>query len=111
MGLTLLVPVLFGFVWAGMGAALYHFGNTAAQAAAQTGATAAAAQHGTNADCEQAAAGFTAGLGDALSDITVSCRRTATTATATITGTTLSLIPGWAPTVTQTVTVAVERIT
>lgn len=111
VALTMLVPVLFGFVWAAMGAAMYHFGSTAAQAAAETGATAAAAEHGTTADCEQAAEGFTAGLGDALTDITVTCRRTATTATATITGTTLSLIPGWAPTVTQTVTVAVERIT
>ena len=110
MELTLLLPVLFTFVWVALGAALYHFGNTTAQAAAQTAASAAAAEGGTTKDCEQAATAFTAGLGDAISNLTVSCRRTATTATATITGTTISLVPGWAPTVSQTVTVVVERI-
>ncbi len=40
----------------------------------------------------------------------MTCNRTATTATATVTGAALSLVPGWAPTVTQTVAVAVERI-
>lgn len=107
---TLLLPVLFTFVWVAMGAAMYHFGNTGAQAAAQTAATAAAAEHGTTAACEQAAAAFVATLGDTLGGVTVTCRRTATTATATITGTTISLVPGWTPTVSQTVTVPVERV-
>ena len=53
---------------------------------------------------------FIATLGDAISDVTITCNRNATTATATVTGATLSLVPGWAPTVTQTVAVAVERI-
>ena len=110
VALTLLLPVLLTFVWVAMGAAMYHFGSTAAQSAAQTAASAAAAEHGTTTACEQAAAAFIAALGDTLTDVSVNCQRTATTATATITGTALSLVPGWAPTVTQTATVAVERI-
>jgi hypothetical protein len=65
---------------------------------------------GTTKACEQAAARFVASLGDALSNVTVTCRRTATTAAATVTGTSLSLLPGWAPTITQTVAVPVERV-
>lgn len=110
VALTMLLPVLFTFVWVAMGAAMYHFGATSAQAAAQTAASAAAVEGGTTKACEQAAARFIATLGDALSDVTVTCRRTATTASATITGATLSLVPGWSPTVTQTVAVAVEKV-
>ena len=111
VALTLLLPVLLTFAWVAMGAAMYHFGSTSAQSAAQTAASAAAAEHGTTTACEQAAAAFIATLGDALADVTVTCRRSATTATATITGTSLSVVPGWAPVVTQTATIAVERIT
>ena len=110
VALTMLLPVLLTFVWVAMGAAMYHFGSTSAQAAAQTAASAAAVERGTARACEQAAARFIATLGDALSDVAVTCHRTATTATATVSGTTLSLVPGWAPTVTQTVAVAVERV-
>ena len=106
----MLLPVLFTFVWVAVGAAMYHFGNTAAQAAAQTAASAGAAEHVTAAACERAAMEFIASLGDTLNNVAVACRRTATTATATITGTTISLVPGWAPTVNQTVSVTVERI-
>lgn len=110
VALTMLLPVLFTFVWVAMGAAMYHFGATSAQAAAQTAASAAAVEGGSPKACEQAAARFIATLGDALSDVTITCRRGATTASATITGSTLSLVPGWSPTVTQTVAVAVERV-
>lgn len=110
VALTMLLPVLFTFVWVAMGAAMYDFGSTSAQAAAQTAASAAAVEGGTTKACEQAAARFIATLGDALSNVTVTCRRTATTATATVTGTSLSLLPGWAPTIIQTVAVPVERV-
>lgn len=110
VALTMLLPVLFTFVWVAMGAAMYHFGATSAQAAAHTAASAAAVDGGSPKTCEQAAARFIATLGDALSDVTITCRRGATTASATITGSTLSLVPGWSPTVTQTVAVAVERV-
>lgn len=110
VALTMLLPVLFTFVWVAMGAAMYHFGATSTQAAAQTAASAAAVEGGTTKACEQAAARFIATLGDALSDVTVTCRRTATTASATVAGTTLSLVPGWSPRVTQTVAVAVEKV-
>lgn len=111
VALTLLLPILLTFAWVAMGAAMYHFGSTAAQSAAQTAASAAAAEHGTTTACEQVAAAFITTLGDALTDARVDCQRTATSATATITGTSLSLVPGWAPTVSQTATVPLERIT
>ena len=110
VALTMLLPVLFTFAWVAMGAAMYHCGATSAQAAAQTAASAAAVEGGTTKACEQAAARFIATLGDALRDVTITCRRTATTASATIAGTTLSLVPGWSPSVTQSVAVAVERV-
>jgi hypothetical protein len=37
--------------------------------------------------------------------------RSATTATVTVTGTSLSVIPGWSPAVSQSASVPVERIT
>lgn len=110
VALTLLLPILLTFAWVAMGAAMYHFGSTTAQSADQTAASAAAAEHGTTAACEQVAAAFIATLDDALTNVTVDCQRTPTTATATISGTSLSLVPGWAPTIVQTATVPVERI-
>lgn len=46
-----------------------------------------------------------------MSDLLVSCSLTATTATATVSGSVLSLVPGWTPSLTLTATVPVERIT
>ena len=49
--------------------------------------------------------------GDALTTTTVTGTRTATTASVTVRGVALSVIPGWRPTITQSATVPVERIT
>ena len=49
------------------------------------------------------------GSGSNASSLTDS--RSATTATITVRGTPLSVVPGWAPPVTQSATVTVERIT
>lgn len=109
--LTMLLPALLLFVWVAMGVAMYHYGSTAAQSAAQLGAAVAAAEGGTTDACEAAALAFTSRLGDAIRQVTATCERTATTVTATISGRTLSLVPGWSPTITQTATVPVERLT
>lgn len=109
--LTLLMPVLLLIVWVAMGAAVYHFGRTAALSAAQSGATAAAAKDGTLDACRAAAAELIGRLGDAITNATVTCDRSASEATATVTGTTLSLVPGWAPVVTQSAIVAREEVT
>lgn len=108
---VLLFPAMILMVWIALGAGMYHWGRTAALNAAQTGAAAAAAEDGTIADCERAAQDMAARVGDALSDLLVSCSLTATTATATVSGSVLSLVPGWTPSLTLTATVPVERIT
>ena len=107
---VLLFPAMILMVWIALGAGMYHWGRTAALNAAQTGAAAAAAEDGTIADCARAAQDM-ARVGDALSDLRVSCSLTSTTATATVSGSVLSLVPGWTPSLTLTATVPVERIT
>ena len=109
--LVMILPVMLSLVWAAVGAAMFFYGRTTAIAAAQAGATAGAAEHGTDAQCRAAAADMVARVGDALQQVTIICRRTPTTVTVTITGATLSLLPGWTPTLTQTATVPIERLT
>lgn len=104
----MLMPLLFAFLFAGVqGAVLYH-GRAVAIAAAEEGARAAAAQHATPADGQAAAVAFAAADLGAL-DVTV--RRGPASATATVTGTTLSLIPGWKPTISQSASAPLERLT
>ena len=109
--LVMILPVMLSLVWAAVGAAMFFYGRTTAIAAAQAGATAGAAEDGTVAQCRAAAADMVARVGDALQQVTITCRRTPTTVTVTITGATLSLLPGWTPTLTQTATVPIERLT
>lgn len=109
--LAILFPLLLGVLWLTMSAAMFFYGRTAALSIAQAGATAGAARHASLADCRSAAAELAARVGDALGSLTIDCRRTATTVTTTVTGATLSLVPGWAPTVTQLAVVVVERVT
>lgn len=109
--LVVLLPLMMLIVWIAMSAAMFYYGRTAALSSAQSGAVAGAAENGTNADCHAAAIDLLGRVGDALQNATVTCTRTATTVTATVTGTTLSLVPGWSPTVSQTATAPVERIT
>lgn len=109
--MVVLLPVLMLFVWISMGAAMYFYGRTAALAAAQSGAQAAAAQGGTLSECRQAALDVVTAVGDALGDAHVSCTATSTTVTAAVSGSPLSLVPGWSPMITQQVYVPVERLT
>ena len=79
-------------------------------AAAQAGATAGAAEHGTTDDCVRTATDLASRAGDSLAGLAVTCQIRAATVTATVTGNTLSLVPGWEPTTTQTATVPREEI-
>lgn len=108
--LVLLMPTLLLVVWIALGAAMYYYGRTTALAAAQAGAAAGAAEHGTTDDCVRTATDLASRAGDSLSGLTVTCQATAQTVTATVTGHTLSLVPGWEPTTTQTATVPREEI-
>lgn len=105
------LPVLFGVVFLTMQGGLFHYGRSAALAIANAGVRAAAVEHGTTSACQQAAASVLTQTGDALTSVRVHCDRTPTTATVTVTGNTLSVIPLILPTTTQTVTLPVERLT
>ena len=97
----------------GMQAALYYHARTVAIAAAEEGARAAGAETGHEADGVTAASSFiaTAGGDDVLKNTTATAHRTPTNATVTVHGFSLSVIPGWHPAVTQSASVAVERVT
>jgi len=97
----------------GMQAALYYHARTVAIAAAQEGARAAGAEQGHEADGVEAANDFIAEAGgdDVLTATSATTRRTTTTATVTVTGFSLSVIPGWKVRITQIATVPVERLT
>jgi Flp pilus assembly protein TadG len=111
--IVVLMPALFLMMFVGMQAALIYHGRTVAIAAAQEGARAAAAQVTFPGDGEAAAAEFVASAGGegVLRGVTVTASRDATTATVVVTGTTLSVVPGWTPQITQSASAPVERIT
>ena len=111
--LVVLMPVLFTLMFVGMQAAMIYHGRTVAIAAAQEGARAAAAQNGTPAAGQAAATAFVAAAGGdgTLQGVKVTSNRTATTATVVVTGTTLSVVPGWTPSITQSASAPVERLT
>lgn len=110
--LVILLPALFAVMFIGMQAALYHHARAVAIAAAQEGARAAGAENGRSSDGEAAAAAFLDDAGEgALGQSSVAVDRTATTATVTVEGFSLSVIPGWTPAIRQSATVPVERLT
>lgn len=108
--MVLLMPTLLLVIWIAMGAAMYFYGRTTALAAAQAGAAAGAAEHGTTSDCVRTATELAARAGDALAGLNVTCQLLAKAVTATVTGSTLSLVPGWEPVTTQSATVPREEI-
>ncbi len=108
--MVLLMPTMLLVVWIALGAAMYFYGRTTALAAAQAGAAAAAAEHGTTDDCVRTATDLASRAGDSLTGLTVTCKFGAQSVTATVTGSTLSLVPGWEPFTTQTATVPREEI-
>jgi Flp pilus assembly protein TadG len=111
--LVILLPALFALMFLGMQAALFYHARTTAIAAAEEGARAAGAQHGLTSDGIAAANAFINEVGGdgVLQNISTTVSRTATTATVTVTGFSLSVIPGWHVRITQTATVPVERLT
>ena len=110
--MVILLPVVFALMFVGMQAALHYQARTLALAAAQEGAREAGTETGTRSAGESTARQF---LADAASDVlrnsTVRVERTSTTATVVVTGRTLSVIPGWRGSVTQSASAPVERLT
>ena len=109
--MVVLLPALFAVLFLGMQAALYYHARTIAIAAAQEGARAAAANHARSGDGIAAAHAYLADAGDSLESSTASAQRTTTTATVTVRGRALSVIPGWKPVITQRASAEVERLT
>ncbi|QCX27712.1 TadE family protein [Nocardioides jishulii] len=111
--LVILMPALFALMFLGMQAALHYQARTVAIAAAQQGARAVGAEHGRESDGVHAADDFIveAGGADVLTGTSTSASRTATRATVTVTGFSLSVIPGWKVRITQTASVPVEHLT
>lgn len=111
--LVILLPVLFAVIFLGMQAALFHHARTVAIAAAQEGARAAGAENGRTSNGIDAALAFVddAGGDSVLSGARTTAVRTPTTVTVTVTGHSMSVIPGWKPALTQTASLPVERLT
>jgi Flp pilus assembly protein TadG len=109
--MVILLPALFALMFLGMQAALMYQGRAVALAAAQEGAREAASETGTAISGIRAAESFVATSTTGLTGTTVVGQRTATEATITVTTSTLSVIPGWGPTITQSASLPVERVT
>ena len=108
--MVVLMPLLFGIAFTGLQAGLFFYGRSAAMSAATTAARAGATEHGTTADCHEAGAAFIAQLGDVLTNPQIDCTRTAATVTVHVSGTTLSVLPGWDPRVEQAASQPVEKL-
>lgn len=111
--LIILLPALFAVMFLGMQAALFHHARAVAIAAAHEGAHAAASETGRDVDGVTAATAFIADAGgtDVLTAPRATATRSATTVSVTVRGRSLSVIPGWSPTVTQSASLPVERLT
>lgn len=111
--LIILLPALFAVMFLGMQAALFHHARAVAIAAAQEGAHAAASETGRDVDGVTAATAFIADAGgsDVLAATRATVTRSATTVSVTVRGRSLSVIPGWSPSVVQSASLPVERLT
>jgi Flp pilus assembly protein TadG len=111
--MVILMPALFSVMFLGLQAALIYHARTVAIAAAQEGARTAAGENGTIGQGVVAAASFVADAGgsDVIIGASVTGSRSATQASITVRGVSLSVIPGWSPPLEQSATVPVERLT
>lgn len=109
--MVILLPALFLLMFLGMQAALAYQARTLTLAAAEEGARDAAAEHGTAAAGAATAEAFLAASTAGLNGVSAVGQRTPTTATVTVRATSLSVLPGWTPTITQSASMPVEKIT
>ncbi|PWJ23256.1 TadE-like protein [Branchiibius hedensis] len=111
--MVMLLPALFAVMFLGMQGALWYHARSVAIAAAQEGARKAGAQNSSVGAGISDASSFIADAGGSgvLDGAHVTGSRSGTTATITVSGTSMSVIPGWTITVRQSATVPVERLT
>ncbi|WP_226920845.1 TadE family protein [Georgenia subflava] len=112
MELVILLPILFALMFLGMQGALIYHARSVALAAASEGAQTAAVEHGQASDGIAAASAFLADAGGdrVLDDASVTGALSATQATITVTGASLSVVPGWTPQVEQSASVTRELL-
>lgn len=109
--MVLVLPALFALVFLAMQGAVMYQGRALVQAAAQEGARDAASENGSVGLGVATAESFLANSRAGIRGVTVSGQRGATEASMTVSATTVSLIPGWDPRVTQSASLPVERLT
>ncbi|MBW8174032.1 pilus assembly protein [Ornithinimicrobium sp. Arc0846-15] len=110
---VIMLPVIFLLMFAALQAGLWFHARSVALGAAQEGARVASAEQGTGSSGQAAALDFIvdAGGSGVLDGYGVSGSRGGTEASFTVTGEAQSVFPGWAPTISQSATRPVERIT
>lgn len=109
--MAVLLPMFLVLLFCGVQAALLHQARSLAIAAASAGAHAAGAEYGTPAAGVVAAKGFLAeSADDAFSSYSVTASASETTATVTVSGASLSIVPYWTPEIRQTATVPREEV-
>ncbi|MBD5830600.1 TadE family protein [Janibacter melonis] len=108
--MVILYPLALTLLFVAVQGAIYYHARGVAMASAQEGARDAAAQGSTDGMGEQAAMSFATRVGGegVLESPQVMVRRTQEDVTVTVSGTTLSVIPGWDPVVSQTSTRPLE---
>lgn len=113
MELVVIFPTLLALIFIIGQAGLHFYARSVALAAAQEGTRVAAARDATAAAGSAAAHAFIVRAGsDLLSAAQVGASRSATGATVTVTGRSLSLVPGYPGfPVSQSVSAPVERVT
>ena len=111
--LVVLFPALMALIFITVQAGLYFYARNVALAAAQEGARAAAARGATSTEGANAASAFVSRAGaQLLGASAVSSERTATTVTVTVSGTSVSLVPGFpGRVIRQSASAPVERVT
>lgn len=115
MEMVVLLPLALSLLFLAVQGAVYYQGRAVALASAQEGARDAAGFKGTDAQGRSSAVDFASRAGGSglLEDPDVAVRRdpTAGTVTVQVTGTTMSLVPGWDPTVSMSATRNIEEFT
>ncbi len=111
--MVIVLPAMVAAMFLGMQGALYYHARNVAMAAASEGARVAAVENGRTSDGIGAASRFIADAGGdrVLAALAVYGDRSPGQVVITVSGTSLSVVPGWQPRVTATGSATTERLT
>ncbi|MDN5771542.1 MAG: pilus assembly protein [Microlunatus sp.] len=110
---SILFPALLAIMLVGVQAAMWFHARSVAIGAAADGARAQSLERAVDGDGQAAALEFVSQAGgeDVLRGVGASSRRSPTSVSVTVTGSSMSLVPGWNPSVEQSATVPLEQVT